>query len=145
MPSAFSEALKELCVLLGEGEVAQHESTLNRKDDGLDLVAWSHFPDRYPSKLVMFGQCTAAKDWESKLQDLSIDRFCRFWLSRIVSPGPIKSFFTPHRVLFDKWELAASGSGILFDRCRIAHWAHGRLENKEDVVCQLASRLGGRS
>jgi len=41
-----------------------------------------------------------------------------------VSPSPIKSFFTPYRVERDKWEFYARKAGILFDRCRIAFWAH---------------------
>jgi hypothetical protein len=126
LPRRFTAAVTEVCRLIGEGRGYQPQPSLSRKDDTLDLVAWKEFADEKPSKVMMFGQCGAGRNWTEKLGELQPDAFWRQWmLEGSVSPLPIKSFFTPYRVRRCLWDHCARQAGILFDRCRIAYWAHG--------------------
>lgn len=125
LPSSFPEAVTEICNLIGEGGAYNNQPSLNRKDAKLDLVAWKDFSDKSPSKLLMFGQCASGWDWEGKLEELQPRTFWDNWIQYPhVSPEPVRSFFIPHRVERNKWELVARSSGVLFDRCRVAFWAH---------------------
>lgn len=122
LPSSFSDAVTELCVRIGEGETFRVQPTLDRQDDKLDLVAWKDFADKRSSKVVMFGQCGAGRNWADKLGELQPRAFWSQWMQvGNVSPDPIKSFFTPYRVRQSLWNHHARQAGILFDRCRIAH------------------------
>jgi hypothetical protein len=125
LPSKFSDAVTELCRLIGEGG-GFHKQALNaRKDDTLDVVAWVDFKDKLPSKLILFGQCAAGENWTDKLAELQPDAFWGQWMiESVISPVPIKSYFVPHRIEREKWDFVARKAGIMFDRCRIAYWAH---------------------
>ena len=131
LPSSFEEALTELCKKIGEGEF-RPQRLLNRQDDTLDLIAWKNFSDRLPSKVIIFGQCGAGRNWTGKLAGLQPEEWLRQWINGLVSPIPLKSFFTPYRVTPTMWEFYARKAGILFDRCRIAYWAqsHGGFDEK---------------
>jgi hypothetical protein len=124
-PPNFSDAVTQLCRDIGEGGQFHDQPSLARKDDTLDVVAWVDFVDKRPSKIIMFGQCAAGENWDKKLADLQPDVFWRQWMMEsLVSPAPVKSFFLPHRIEDEKWELIARKAGIVFERCRIAYWAH---------------------
>ncbi len=130
LPSSFSDAINELCIRIGEGDgyKEQEDSPLRPQDDRVDIVAWRHFPDNLPSKLILFGQCASNKHWagwRSKLSDLDPDAFCDLWMLSRLTTTPLKSFFVPHRINGGRWTYAAKYAGILFDRCRISFWAHG--------------------
>jgi hypothetical protein len=135
LPASFPDAITEMCRLVGEGEGYRQQSSLNRKDDTLDLVAWKDFVDKRPSKILMFGQCASGKHWEEKLAELQPKVFWGQWMQvQSVSPTPMQSFFIPHRVGRDKWEWVARKAGVLFDRCRIAFWAHAENENYDPFL-----------
>ncbi|OGO43817.1 MAG: hypothetical protein A2Z04_02155 [Chloroflexi bacterium RBG_16_57_9] len=136
LPSSFPGAIAELCRFIGEGGGYRQQSSLGRKDDTLDLVAWKDFTDKWPSKVLMFGQCAAGQNWEEKLGELNPEAFWDQWMQySLVSPRPIKSFFIPHRVERGKWEFFARKGGLLFERCRIAFWAH---QEKVDYYSHVA-------
>ncbi|MBU2610952.1 MAG: hypothetical protein KJ606_08420 [Chloroflexi bacterium] len=125
LPASFSDAITQLSRLLGEGGFFCGEPTLSRKDDTLDVVAWVDFIDKRPSKIILFGQCAAGENWDEKLADLQPDAFWRQWMAEsLVSPTPIKSFFIPHRIDKEKWNFIARKAGVMFERCRVAYWAH---------------------
>jgi hypothetical protein len=124
LSSSFPDAITELCNLMGEGAGYRQQSPLDRKDDTLDLVAWKDFTDKRSSKVLMFGQCAAGQHWEGKLGELQADTFCKQWMQFTPIHPPIRSFFIPHRVDRGEWDFLARKAGILFDRCRIAFWAH---------------------
>lgn len=128
---SFKKALVQLCTLIGEakggGESAQD------KDGKLDIVAWRNFPDGMPGKLIMFGQCAAGNDWEDKISELYPDNFCKKWMIEQPASPLIRSFFMPHRVSRDRWRNKVIDGGIVFDRCRLAYWAH----NANDYVEQM--------
>ena len=124
LPPGFSEAINELCNLIGEGRGFFEQPMLDKKDDKLDLVAWVDFIDKLPSKLIMFGQCAAGNNWEEKLAELQPDAFWNQWMREGPVSPLVRSFFIPHRIERDKWNFTGRNAGIVFDRCRIAYWAH---------------------
>ncbi|VAW43546.1 hypothetical protein MNBD_CHLOROFLEXI01-113 [hydrothermal vent metagenome] len=134
LPTSFEDAINEICLRIGEGDgyrKQRKDSRIRPQDDRVDIIAWKHFSDQLPSKLIIFGQCASNKNWEGwrpKLIELQPREFCEQWMQKNPSPIPIKSFFVPHRIDYGRWDYAARYAGILFDRCRIAFWAHGASE-----------------
>jgi hypothetical protein len=127
---SFQKAIGDLCNWLGEGDGyrPRKKSRMKPKDDRVDLVAWKDFPDARPSKIVLFGQCASNRYWEDireKLSELQPDKFCQHWMISVPVSQILRSFFFPHRLELEEWLYAAQYAGILFDRCRIAYWAHG--------------------
>jgi hypothetical protein len=121
----FYPALNVLCSLMKEG--GPHKKKRERRagqDAKLDVVAWRHFPDRQPGKIMLFGQCASGADWEDKLGELNPDAFCKSWLSEQPISPMVRAFFIPHRVDHPDWEDVCRQAGIVFDRCRIAYWVH---------------------
>ncbi len=125
IPKSFQKAIEHICKQLNEGKGYKSGGLPERKDDALDIVAWKHFPDGLPGKLILFGNCASEKDWEgSKKSDLTPEPFCKDWMLEPLSCQIVKTLFIPHR--FDRRRLAplSRRAGIIFDRCRIAHWAY---------------------
>ncbi len=121
LPSGFLNALIHVCGAVGEWNCAGVGRTLQRKDGGLDLVAWKHFPDRQIGKLILFGHCASGKNWNEKINELQPSDFCTHWLGGERSPI-VKSFFIPHRLSPELFEYQAISAKLFFDRCRIAYW-----------------------
>jgi hypothetical protein len=145
LPTSFPEAVTKLCELIGEGSGYKDQPSRNSKDRKLDVVAWSDFPDRLPSKLLLFGQCAAGKILAGKLTELRPTAFWKQWIyDHPISPL-INSVFIPHRVDVERdWNhitLGLDGS-ILFDRCRISYWAHADIDFKSrPYIDWLSSKL----
>jgi hypothetical protein len=125
LPSAFPAAVTAMCQRIGEGGGYREQPSLGRQDDTLDLVAWKDFTDKWPSKVLMFGQCASGWNWEDKLAELQPETFCSQWMQQVPVSPLVRSFFIPHRIEWPRWEFITRKAGILFDRCRIAFWAHG--------------------
>jgi hypothetical protein len=133
LPSAFNEAVDELCRRIGEGNGYKPQPSLSRKDDGLDVVAWKHFRDGRAGKLILLGQCATGGDWESKLRDLTADAFCKDWMTEPPTSRLLSAFFIPHRVPDAEWRYVSNRAGIVFDRCRIAH-SSGKLPRAKPFI-----------
>jgi hypothetical protein len=117
---------------LGEGQGFKDQSTFQRKDDKVDLVAWKVFRDRRTSKLVMFGQCASGNNWKDKFAELQADEFWAQWMQDGKISPLIRSFYVPHRIDNAQWDYTARRTGLLFDRCRIAYWAASAPEIQKD-------------
>jgi len=139
LPWAFDDAVDELCTQMNEGGGYSGREREEAGDAGVDVVGWKSFPDDLASKIIMFGQCATSDKWDQKREkdDLNIDYFCRHWLEDpLVSPEPVKSFFMPHRVDIQRRERAARWAGVLFDRCRIAHWTTALEDDLQEELCE---------
>lgn len=129
LPGPFRAAIDHLCTLIKEGGGWKPQPAgwnrrgagLAPQDDAVDVVAWRHFPDQLPGKLVLFGQCASGDNWSTKLTDLQPDAFCGQWMREVPPSKVIRAMFIPHRVPLERWEYSNRYGGILFDRCRIAH------------------------
>jgi hypothetical protein len=128
LPASFAPALDYVCAQLHEGQGARKRpSSRNAKDARLDIVAWRPFPDGRPAQLILFGQCAAGANWQSKLTELQPNVFTELYWKEAPAVHPIKAFFTPFRLKSETWYETSKHAGILFDRCRIAHHAFGAL------------------
>lgn len=120
LPRAFRTALTEVCDRMGEGSTRARAG--QPADASLDVVAWRHFADRHPGKLVMFGQCASGRNWSDKLGELHPLAFCGPWLSIQPVSQILRAFFIPHRISGPRWEEVNRLAGLVFDRCRLAYW-----------------------
>jgi hypothetical protein len=121
----FVESINRLARSLGEGGSFRQQNTFSAKDSKLDIVAWRGFPDGRPSQIVMFGQCAGGANWKSKLNELNPDSFWDIWMAESKVSVPLRSVFMPHRLFDDEeWKRHAREARLLFDRCRIAAYAH---------------------
>lgn len=134
LPRGFRDALTFVCGKVKEWTPVSGK-TLCRKDGGLDLVAWKHFPDEQIGKIILFGHCASGADWNDKINELQPDNFCSLWLGGDRSPI-VKSFFIPHRLSPDVFADRAVSAKLFFDRCRIAHWVpSGDFVERTDGLC----------
>lgn len=117
----LSQAIDDLCKSLREGgRCRSPEKAKHTGDEGLDIVAWRHFPDAKEGKLIAFGQCAAGLvGWQSKLAEMDARAFMKKWLFGTLVVDPVRLFFVPRRIPADDWEHAGIDGGVLFDRCRI--------------------------
>ncbi len=125
--TGFRRALRELCMIIGEGEVKTSAPGMaNQKDSHLDVVAWLPFCDGKSAQLIAFGQCATGKQWDgAKLCELVPTNFTKKWLATSFDVDPIRMFFIPRSVKNSKWRNTAIDGGIIFDRCRIS-WCAGK-------------------
>ena len=125
IPPSFKGAMDLVCSMLKEGGSYKAGGLPDRKDDTVDIIAWKHFPDQLPGKLIVFGNCATEKEWEgSKLTELAPDAFCSDWMTEMPKCEIMKSFFIPHRVERKRLSSHLKKAGIIFDRCRVSYWAH---------------------
>ena len=138
--SGFLTALRETYRRFGAGKVkAAIPPGFSRspKDDGIDVIAWRDHPDRLPGKIYLLGQSASGNNWNEKSV---IDRIEQFhdWFSDRPATYCVPSMFIPfmlHRDLTDdpgvqfdevrksKFLREERRFGIVFDRCRMAHFA----------------------
>ena len=123
-PSAFKDAVDDLCQLMGEG-AGHRADQLNlsvTKDAKLDLVVWVPFSDGRPNQLSVFGQCATGRNWQSKINELQPIAFCKQWFREQPTMNPVLAFFVPRQIKERDWPTAANDDRrLLFDRLRIAH------------------------
>jgi hypothetical protein len=123
MPKQFDKAVISFSAHLGEVSYNGKKSG-KAKDDGLDVIVWKHFPDERAGKIILWGQCAAGWDWESKLA-FDPDTFRKRWLHGDFVNPLLKSILFPHVVETTRWDYFAAAARILFDRCRIASCTFG--------------------
>lgn len=129
LPKSFQGAIDRLCLLIREGGGWRPQPAgwnkkgagLAPQDDAVDVIAWRHFPDRMPGKLILFGQCASGDNWTTKLTELQPVAFCDQWMRDPPPSKVIRGIFIPHRVPVERWDYSSRNGGILFDRTRIAH------------------------
>lgn len=131
LPRGFVDAIDVICKQTGEGQGFFKQGTGGSKDDTLDVIAWKHFPDGRLGKLLLFGQCASGASIDNKRAELQPDDFCKQWMIRTPTATAMKAFFVPHRLEDSDWERTTRKAGIVFDRCRLARWAHGREDAAE--------------
>ncbi len=136
LPAGFRAAVDHLVGLLREGrESADRKGTNQSKDDALDVVAWREFPDRRPSKLILFGQCAVGRHWKEKTHELRPRSWCKRNFAGPIAVDPIPAFFVP-RALSAEDAYDAGGDQVLFDRCRIAALCSGAPDSQLDERLQ---------
>lgn len=89
------------------------------KEDGLDIVVWSRWPDGRTGQLYLLGQCACGSDWLQKDKDLVLDDLRQwFHLPRV---KPVRSFFTPRYAADAILNELSYKAGLMFDRVRMVN------------------------
>lgn len=124
---SFKEKVNDLCTRIGEGDGFSNRGGDGRrqKDGKLDLVAWTPFSDRLPSKLLVFGQCKTGTHFKEQLAQLQPDTFCSNWFRSQPAVMPVRAFFVAEALPRSVWRNSAVEGGLLFDRCRIVDFING--------------------
>jgi hypothetical protein len=137
--SVFSAAIDHLCTRIAEGGgCIVDKVTKHKGDNGLDIVAWKHFPDKRAGKLIAFGQCAAGSvNWGNKLNELDGRNFARKWFRETLLVEPLRFFFVPRCIPSNIWRTTSIDAGVVFDRCRIAALLDG-LDSGIGTQCQAA-------
>ena len=117
--SNFPRKVNDLCKRIKDGDGYHKRSSASPQDDKLDVVAWKHFADQLPAKLIAFGQCKTGTNYERELTQLQPDVFCSNWLLSPPALTPMRMFFVAEAVSRLGWDSASSKAGLLLDRCRI--------------------------
>ena len=123
----FPGKVNDLCKRINEGDgyVNRNEAPPNERDGKLDVVAWKHFADRLPGKLIAFGQCKTGTNYKDTLTQLQPDSFCKKWLRSPLVLTPMRMFFVAEALSRSRWANTSYDAGLLFDRCRIVDFCDG--------------------
>ena len=123
----FPGKVNDLCKRINEGVgyVNHNEAPPNERDGKLDVVAWKHFADRLPGKLIAFGQCKTGTNYKDTLTQLQPDSFCKKWLRSPLILTPMRMFFVAEALSRSRWANTSYDAGLLFDRCRIVDFCDG--------------------
>jgi hypothetical protein len=125
LPTKFDDAVIFVCNALKEGGDFKPGGLSDRKDDAVDIVAWKHFPDQLPGKLILFGNCATERDWEgSKRTELQPKEFCSDWMTEPPRSEIVRTLFIPHCIDRSRLLPNLGRAGIIFDRCRISYWTY---------------------
>ena len=121
----FAEKIDTLCRKLEEGGGFENRDPAapTARDGKLDVVAWKHFADGQPGKLIAFGQCKTGTSYHDTLTQLQPSVFCDKWLRSAPVVPPVRMFFVAEALSRSHWSSMARDAGILFDRCRIVDFA----------------------
>jgi hypothetical protein len=99
--SSFLTKLRETYALLGEGSVREQTLpgvTRSPKDDGMDVIAWSHSNDNAPGKYYLLGQVASGRNWPGKSVLGIIDKFHENWFEVRPVSTPNPSIFIPFHI-----------------------------------------------
>lgn len=159
LPTQFAKAVDYLCQEIREGtcykksrknstkKSSSKKNPETAKDGGIDVVVWKNFPDHKESKLILFGQCASNMYWSEmrdKLSDLDPKAFCDTYMQDQPLSPIVKAFFTPICISDEHWEICSRRAGLVFDRCRIAYWAHKNTTSHFNITpyVEWIKRLG---
>ena len=134
--SDFQGKINDLCKRINDGDQFYNRNgcSTNKQDGKLDVVAWKHFADRLPGKLIVFGQCKTGTNYRDELTQLQPDVFCRNWLFSPPALTPVRMFFVAEAISRLDWGSVSSEAGLLFDRCRIVDFCDGISEDVLEKV-----------
>lgn len=122
--SKFQANIEELCKLLREGVSYKSGARAPGGGDGkLDLVAWRGFNDGMPGSLIGFAQCKTGLHWRDHITKLQPKTFCDKFMTKPLLLSPVRVYMVPNRIGHDEWDEHTNDGGLLFDRCRITHYA----------------------
>ncbi len=129
--SKFDVSIKNLCKSLGEGGGFQNpdEAPVSAKDGNLDVVAWTPFQDKLPSKMIIFAQCKTGSSWRDTVHELQPLNFCKKWFLKQPIVCPTRAFCIAESANKSRWNTDAIDAGLLFDRCRIVELSSGLDQN----------------
>ncbi len=118
---SFQDAMKMVEERTGEF-IWRSEDNLNpakTKDEGCDFIVWlKHVDQRRLGQLFILGQCACGNNWDSKLNELQVNKFAK-WFHPMTHICPVRAFATPYHVTDATLKEASRGAGLFFDRARL--------------------------
>jgi hypothetical protein len=148
-PGGFVDKVNSLCSALQEGGCFYHHDSgrVCANDAGLDVVAWKHFSDSRPGKLIVFAQCKTGTSWHSQIGELNPEAFLNTWThERTFQANPLRALIVAEAINPDRWgEITGKATkpnfGLFFERCRIVDYIaeiNNDLKNKIGIWVQEA-------
>ncbi len=125
---SFRDKLREITRMIGEGGEIHENPGHKPQDDNIDVIVWKSFKDRYPSKMIAFGQCKTGTSWVERLSELNTDAFCKTWFTSQPVLTPVRMFFTAQYFPKEIFRVRANEAGLVFDRFRILDYLPERLD-----------------
>lgn len=119
-PKDFQKAIEWACTNIGL-PVGKDTTTRQKKDGGVDLIAWTPFADKRTAFSVAFVQCTFQLDWLPKGKDILND----VWRGRVdTGRDALISLAVPFVIPrnFADWDQLKRTVSIVFDRLRITEF-----------------------
>lgn len=123
VPSNPNNAVDYLAEKLGQRRLYTRQVRQSDKDMGVDAVAWKRFGDARPTKLVLLANCSTGANWNSKLGELSLDKW-----KRMIDFGcdPVRVFAVPWIPSREDWNKIVEYGNMVLDRSRasslLADW-----------------------
>jgi hypothetical protein len=107
------------------------------KDDGIDVIAWRHMPDKVPPATFMMAQVASGQNWRSKAVGTVMHRFLNTWFSPAPARTPKGALMMPYCIdseceededaeqeaLAMQWRRLVSQFGELFYRYKLPRYA----------------------
>ena len=117
VPSHPDEAVTYLAKQMGQPRLSTRQVRASEKDMGVDAVAWKPFADSRSSKVVLLANCSTGADWNSKLGELSIEKW-----KRMIDFGcdPVQVFAVPWIPDYEDWDNIVDYGNMVLDRARVA-------------------------
>ena len=100
-------------------------------DEGVDFIAWKNLPDKRKGKLFVMGQCACGNDWNTKFNDLSLNKLNKWFHPLCYVYPPVRAFTTPFHLSNINLVDAQRDAGIVFDRASLSILAENFFESKE--------------
>ena len=89
-------------------------------DEGVDYVVWKDFGcGRQIGQLFFLGQCACGNDWNTKFDDINIQKFGKWFAGRGSLVTPTKFFSVPYVIVEPVLREASREAGIVMDRIRL--------------------------
>lgn len=149
--TSFLPALKKTFARFGFGKI--HEEApegypTDLKDGGIDVMAWRDFPDGMPGKLFLLGQCASGGNWRGKSVTEYIGQLGAWFVGGQPPKHSLPAMFIlfpfHHEISLPKkssfkeavkksWYFEELRYGIIFDRLRVAHFAHACLSLPDQI------------
>lgn len=131
-PPDFYTALDWLSARMGLDR-GPSKATPDRKDGGVDIVAWMPFVDGGTGFLTLLTQCTIQMDWAPKARDAVADVWAG-WVD--FGRMPLTCLAVPHVVprTFDKWDEIRRTVHVLLERVRLTALLRDRALSKSSEI-----------
>lgn len=99
-------------------EKAGEPCPLTDGDLGLDIAAWTVFPDKRGGHLHFIGQCATGQNWDDKLTELSPNK----WHDHVHwAVPPVRFFATPWVIPGPDFRRVSQDAGLVLDRPRLLY------------------------
>ena len=143
--ASFQDKVKDMIAKIGEGGYFNPPYNIDptqKKDDGVDVVAYKNFADGKMGKLIAFGQCkTGTSSWKDGKFKLRPSDFCINWFASPVVYTPLRLLFICDTMNEGNTFFDDQQGFIVFNRFRIMEYLPESLDNS--IIIRVKKWLQG--